>query len=236
MLTSKHCGHPLFDPSSPFARRDSRATMLKMHGYLGHKLFRANQVPRPFLGHDYTPLSRKLELARHLAEVEGATIELLDAMRVEPVVFSTTSEHADLVAKRTNDYLVIVREEDGSRTITLLLNDHGRGLPGHVRGELCRVFFLEPPGLTNLARVLELPEETPLQQLLTEALRSERLRDNIDVARHFDSTAELEGHWKGDALRFVRVSAPDDFTSFPPRAQPLTVVLVFGPDTDGGES
>jgi hypothetical protein len=233
--------HPLFDPASLYSRmRASIRLADKMRGYIHWLQARAKRAREP-LPRIEPALPEELRrrtcaLAGISAEAvlpAGGRLAVLDILEVRTCVYLVHAE------------LLLVREEDGMRTLGMLLRMPADVLRGQLecfapwlRGQRsrCQALLFEPEVVQRLRVVLGTTGEGPADAIL-QAFQPDVVATNFEVVRILAAVPELEGEIQpsGEA-RFCRLPIPDRCDAFPPRAEPLHVVIVLHPEREEGSS
>jgi hypothetical protein len=211
--------HPLFDPSSLYGRMRACARAEdKMRGYFHWLWARAKQEPQS-LPHQRSP-SEGADGAVRLWD-QGTVLDVWPAQAT--LVAAETDCLADaLLSGEISLYLI--REVDGRHTLGCRVQlsqwpgrreELGLWLARHGP---CRAFLLEPEVVERLKSLLP---EKPWQ----EALSAQTVASNPDVARVFAAAPEMEGELHAGEILFERLAVPESYSTFPPRQQPLQVVI-----------
>jgi hypothetical protein len=90
----------------------------------------------------------------------------------------------------------------------------------------CRAFLLEPEVVKRLAEALRM-QGAPEHSILDRAFEREVVATNLETARILAAVPELEGEIKDITLYSRPLPIPDGYDTFPPRAEPLQVVIVI---------
>jgi hypothetical protein len=133
--------------------------------------------------------------------------------------------------------LLILREQSGTRSLAMLLSFVG--LVHERFGELvpirpgspCRALLFEPEVVNRLDLALRATTFRSPEDVLRQALQRETMNGNLEVARLISAVPELDGEVdiRRDEVRFQRLPIPDGFDLFPPRAEPLFLVVAINP-------
>jgi hypothetical protein len=133
--------------------------------------------------------------------------------------------------------LLILREQSGACSLGMLLRFAGlvherlaELVPIHP-GSPCRALLFEPEVVTRLDLALQTTTFRSPEDVLRQALRRETMNNNLEVARIISAVPELDGEVdiRRDEVRFQRLPIPDGFDLFPPRAEPLFLVVAINP-------
>src|SRR5436309_415236 len=160
MRTSSPRKHPLFDPASRYnqMRGSAHFAQNKARGYWDWLCVQQQRSRAP-LPPTKPRLERELrELTSRLAAECGSNCSVLHALRVRCWVVGEGNaegqrEPSMHVVSGTAEVL-LVREEDGTRTLGLLLE--GQPHDCFPRGAHCRAFLVEPAALRRVASALRI--------------------------------------------------------------------------------
>jgi hypothetical protein len=226
MIESLSRQHPLFDPASLYNQMRSNAhfTGDKMRGYWGWLCVQQDRAQEPLPPPEPRPERELGELTSRLTEL-GPKGSVLHALRVCCWIVGEGEESQSLRAIHDTAEVLLVREEDGTRAIGLLLEgDVRRWFPMIAS---CRAFLLEPAMLQRLASALRTNSDTSPDQLLRQAFQREMVLNSYPVASLLCAFPELEGdaHPTRSTIHFVRLPIPGKADLFPPRAGLLQVAV-----------
>jgi hypothetical protein len=228
MIASPSRQHPLFDPTSLYnkMRTAPHFTLDKMRGYWDWLCFEHERAEKPLPPTEPRSEKELHDLTSRLQAQHGTRCIVLDALRVHAWFIGEGEHEGSLRAVPEVAEALLVREEDGSRTIGLLLEGQPRRwFPGATQ---CRAFFLEPVIAKRLASALRAGEEGFFADFLPRALQPEPLRENYAVASLLAGLPELEGEMPSDReleVWFSRLAIHGGEDRFPPRAGPLHIAV-----------
>src|SRR5262249_363584 len=160
--------HPLFDPASLSSRmRASVRAEDKMRGYFHWLTARAERIGQRLPPSPPRSAEKLRDLTARLqtADGQGSALKVLDAVEVRarciPTETSDTRQPPLLQAE-----LLIVGEQDGTRTVAMLVNPvllergHLDNSRQHGAGRPCRAFLVEPEVAMRLSIALGSPADT----------------------------------------------------------------------------
>jgi hypothetical protein len=211
--------HPLFVSFSLYGRMRACARAEdKMRGYFHWLWARARHEPES-VPHEQRPSGANG--AVHLRD-HG---EVLDVWLAQATLVAAETDCPAGVLLSGDISLYLVREADGRHTLgcRVRLSE----LPGRreevgrlmARQGPCRAFLLEPE---VVQRLKSLQPDKPWQ----EAFSAQTVAGNSEVARVLAAAPEMEGELDGGEILFERLPVPESYSTFPPRQQPLEVVIV----------
>ncbi len=232
MIDHRVLVHPLFDPSSLYGQmRSSLRAAGKMRGYLHWLWARTSFAAHPL---SHQPSRKDLPgWASGQARTNGAVSapgalpaegEVLDVWMARPS-FCSTSPLPWEPLERGVIYLCLVREVDGKHTLRCRaradeparLTEETSSCPGSSCR--CRAFLLEPEVVERLKGLLQ---NRPWQ----DAFLAETVANHYEVAQVLSAAPELEGEVRGGDVFFESLPMPEQYDTFPPRKEPLQVVIV----------
>ena len=203
----------------------------KMRGYWDWLVVQQDRAEEPLPPNPSRSESELHELACRLVAATGRKCSVLDAVRLRSWMIAAEDLEADreLSPRIVHDgaELLLVREEDGTPTLGLLLDGHPRDWS--LGGTRCRAFLLEPPVLKRLEAGLRLQGEVSLDCLLLQVLQRRTVQTIYQTTALLCGVPELEGECRPDStgVTFQRFPMPGHPDRFPPRAGPLLVAVVF---------
>ncbi len=223
--------HPLFDPSSDFCRLLAAGRPRdKMYGYVIWMASRADRMHYPPKQSSERSEDERRQLACRLANSkecrvngQGPDIQVLDALAAPATVLVTGMAeglHQEQLAGDAE--FCLVREADRSLSLGLLMQFRERPrLEGHFH---CRAFLFEPEVIHRLEGLLG-------GKSYLEAFTPDALTSILDVPRILSVISDLAGEWSSDdsEVRFRRQGIPGGYELFPPRQEPLHVVVALHP-------
>lgn len=225
--------HPLFDPTSAYSRmRKSLRPEYKMRGYLHWQKSRAIRLGLPLVQRQFR---NEAEFEMYLLDLSGTVwrcassanppfdsspaLRVTDAFDVRPVCLI-----GDAGVESGKATLVLVHEADGSQTVGLC----GQFEP-KVGHSLCRAFLIETEVSRRLQEVVRKVSGVAVNDAIAHAFAAETVAKEMDVARLLSAIPDLDGELVEGKWRFQRLPIASTFESFPPRREPLTVVIVVEP-------
>ncbi len=197
-----------------------------MRGYWHWLCFQQDHAREPLPPTEPRPEKELRELTRRLQTPDGAKGIVLGALRVHDWLVGEGEREGSLRAVADVAEALLVREEDGRRTIGLLLE--GQPHRWFPNGTRCRAFFLEPVILKRLASALRARDEGSFERFLLQAFQVEPVTRSYEVASLLAGLPELEGEMptdRGGEVRFCRLAIHGGEDRFPPRAGPLHVAV-----------
>jgi hypothetical protein len=224
--------HPLFDPASLYNRlRGGIDLGNKMGGYWDWLCVQPSRAEQPLPANE-PRLERELrELGGRLTAASARECSVLDALRLRSWIVSESDLEGQGEGSarivHAGAELLLVREEDGTRTLGLLLDrPPPDSAPG---GRRCRAFLLEPPVLKRLAAGLRLKGEVCQDDILLKVFERGTVANNYETTRLICGVPEFEGEWLADSseVRFPTFAIFGGQDRVPPRAGPLLVAVVF---------
>lgn len=220
--------HPLVHPASLYSRM--RASVHPEHKLRGAMHWLNARAKRERLAQAF-PLSE--EDLRRLAvrlEEDKPGITVLDAQVAQVEVLLVLPDR-QLFQGPISAQVLLVREEDGRRTLGLLLDlptaFGGAELEGGSEEWRCRAMLFEPEVVTRLRSVLDASPGVSENAVLRAAVEANVVAGNLEIARILSAVPELEGDGQlaRGQLRFRRLSVLEGMTQLPPRARMLSVVV-----------
>jgi hypothetical protein len=224
--------HPLFDPSSDFCQLLAAGRPRdKMYGYVIWMASRADRMNYPPKQSSERPEDERRQLACRLASVkdccvngQGPDIQVLDALAAPAIVLVLGMAQRQHQLAGDAEFC-LVREADHSLSLALLMRFRETPrLEGRFR---CRAFLFEPEVIQRLEGLLG-------GKSYLEAFTPDVVTSILDVARILSVISDLAGEWSpGDSeVRFRRQGIPAGYELFPPRAEPIRVVVALHPADD----
>ncbi len=227
MIASLSQKHPLFDPTSLCSKlRASICALDKMRGYWDWLCVQQERAVEALPPTESRPEKELHELTCRLQSEHGARCSVLHALRVHAWLVGEGESEGLIRAVPDVAEVLLVREEDGSRTIGLLLEGQPhRWFPSETQ---CRAFFLEAAIRKRLASALRIQDESPFDRILPQAFQPEAVAKSYEVASLLAGLPELEGEiqlHREFQVRFARLAIHGGDNRFPPRAGPLHVAV-----------
>jgi hypothetical protein len=222
--------HPLFDPSSLYGQAHAGGQAeYRIRGYMHWLRARADRLRLPLRQSSAASESYRATLARRLASITPVLgdVKVLDAFSAETRILVTGAAQTHQQPSAERAELCLVREADGSHTLGVLLRlDSAQLFGAALTGTRfrCRVFLFEPEVIRRLEGLL-------CGRSYLDSLEPAVLENYPEVAGILAAVSELEGEWSAgqSEVRFARLSIPDSYDLFPPRAEPLQMVAILHP-------
>src|SRR5207253_2773645 len=141
----------------------------KMRGYWDWLCVQQERAEEPLPPVEPRPERELRELTARLAAEQGSKGTVLDALRVCCWTISEGEPDQPMRAVHDTAEVLLVREQDGTRSLGLLLE--GQPRDRLAPGVRCRAFLLEPEVLRRLASGLRLKGDAAPQRILRQVFQ-----------------------------------------------------------------